>query len=884
MSPTRDVWKPLRANTRTAASRIWRRFSSAPVGSLAQGRRRVVVASRGMQALGGTLVVDLTRYLPGAFASSELQRLGARVVGVEQPGGDPMRTTRARVARRPERGQGIGRLRPAGGPSSSRRRCSRAPTSCSSRSGPASPRGSASGPATCPAGRSTARSPASAVGGGHEQRAGHDLNYLGWAGLLARHGAGAAAGAGRPTSPPARSARSPRSSPRSSRASAPAQGAHVVVSMTHGSHAARRRARRCSRRASRATRSTSAPTGGRLTVAALEPKFFARLCELLEPAGARGAAVRRRPAGAQGSARGRFLDAAAGTLAALVRRQRTCAWGRSRRWPRLRPISACRRTGRAPAAGAHTADLAAGGGPVIAAVAAAAAIKAEPRDARMLVASRQRDRRARRRQERARRAARRRAGRRVLARRDARRVRARRRPLARERRRQRPAPARGDAERRRVGPTWLPDGSAIVYSATRRRSAARSGSCGCRPGPSRRLARQQRRGVRRRGVATAASSHSSRRAAARRSSTSRSANGHGLTAVRRDAARDAVHRRARPRVVTRREEARLQRRPGRGRDARARRRRRHDADACCTLGRRARSGRRPARGIAFAATAQASCRSPPTAPTCARSAPACRSTGASCPSGRRGSRTSCSGRRAGSSSRAAAAGTGCSASRRWSTTAVPASSGSAARARRGARVMQVRQLDPARRRRHARRRELRRAALRRRAAALPLALPRLRPLRAPSAGDFKLRVRDYKSGFCIADHWGHRDRRPARPAALPRELRAVQPEGDVRRRRLVGRLHRPLSRVLPRPAARHHEAAGRALLARASRERGLPPARDCATATTSPRCSSALTWRGGAPSVTPLRTCSQASAASAHASLSSVAADPAERALELGAG
>ena len=43
--------------------------------------------------LEGLLVVDLSRYLPGAFASTELLRLGARVVRVEQPGGDPMRDT-----------------------------------------------------------------------------------------------------------------------------------------------------------------------------------------------------------------------------------------------------------------------------------------------------------------------------------------------------------------------------------------------------------------------------------------------------------------------------------------------------------------------------------------------------------------------------------------------------------------------------------------------------------------------------------------------------------------------------------------------------------------------------------------------------------------------
>ena len=38
-----------------------------------------------MQPLAGMLVVDLTRYLPGAFASRELLRLGARVVRLEQP-------------------------------------------------------------------------------------------------------------------------------------------------------------------------------------------------------------------------------------------------------------------------------------------------------------------------------------------------------------------------------------------------------------------------------------------------------------------------------------------------------------------------------------------------------------------------------------------------------------------------------------------------------------------------------------------------------------------------------------------------------------------------------------------------------------------------------
>ena len=46
-----------------------------------------------MQPLAGILVVDFTRYLPGAYASRELARLGARVVRVEPPEGDPMRPT-----------------------------------------------------------------------------------------------------------------------------------------------------------------------------------------------------------------------------------------------------------------------------------------------------------------------------------------------------------------------------------------------------------------------------------------------------------------------------------------------------------------------------------------------------------------------------------------------------------------------------------------------------------------------------------------------------------------------------------------------------------------------------------------------------------------------
>ena len=52
-----------------------------------------MLASPAVQPLSGLLVVDLTRYLPGAYASRELLRLGARVVRLEAPEGDPMRWT-----------------------------------------------------------------------------------------------------------------------------------------------------------------------------------------------------------------------------------------------------------------------------------------------------------------------------------------------------------------------------------------------------------------------------------------------------------------------------------------------------------------------------------------------------------------------------------------------------------------------------------------------------------------------------------------------------------------------------------------------------------------------------------------------------------------------
>jgi crotonobetainyl-CoA:carnitine CoA-transferase CaiB-like acyl-CoA transferase len=124
------------------------------------------------------------------------------------------------------------------------------------------------------------------VGGRHEQRAGHDLNYLGWAGALWDTALAlppvqiadlAAGGLGAVTKILAALLERDRTG----------KGSHVVVSMTHGSH----------RLVAHRLGGETVPcmlTGGLacyriyetadsrlLTVAALEPAFFRRLAELV---------------------------------------------------------------------------------------------------------------------------------------------------------------------------------------------------------------------------------------------------------------------------------------------------------------------------------------------------------------------------------------------------------------------------------------------------------------------------------------------------------------------------------------------------------------------------------------------------------------------------
>jgi alpha-methylacyl-CoA racemase len=235
--------------------------------------------------LAGRLVVDLTRYLPGPFASRELLRLGARVVRLEPPGGDPMReiapgwdaalnagkeSVVCDLRTDPEFGQAL---------------CRRADVVLDGfRPGVTERLGV--GPAELPDTVVYCSITGFGSNGRHAQRAGHDLNYLGWAGTLADTapalppvqiadlGAGALAAVAEILAALLERERTGR-------------GGRVEISMTHGAHrfAAHRLGGEPIPRlltgglACYAIYATS--DGRHLTVTAVEPKFFRRLCELL---------------------------------------------------------------------------------------------------------------------------------------------------------------------------------------------------------------------------------------------------------------------------------------------------------------------------------------------------------------------------------------------------------------------------------------------------------------------------------------------------------------------------------------------------------------------------------------------------------------------------
>jgi alpha-methylacyl-CoA racemase len=238
-----------------------------------------------VRPLDGRLVVDLTRYLPGPFASRELLELGARVVRVEPPGGDPLRVTAPAWYDALNRGKETVTCDLKKEPVTARALCAGADVVIEGfRPGVAARLGI--GPADVPETVVYCSITGFGLGGRHEQRAGHDLNYQGWAGVLvdtapslpavqlADLAAGSLAAVNRILAALLERAKTGR-------------GAHVVVSMTHGSH----------RFAAHRLGGEPVPqllTGGLacyaiyptaderyLTIAALEPKFFLRLCELL---------------------------------------------------------------------------------------------------------------------------------------------------------------------------------------------------------------------------------------------------------------------------------------------------------------------------------------------------------------------------------------------------------------------------------------------------------------------------------------------------------------------------------------------------------------------------------------------------------------------------
>jgi alpha-methylacyl-CoA racemase len=236
--------------------------------------------------LSGLLVVDFSRYLPGAFATRELRLLGARVVRLEPLGGDPMRDTAPAWHDALNAGAESVVCDLKAEPELGRALASRADVVVESfRPGVVERLGI--GPGDLPETVVYCSITGFGTAGRHALRAGHDLNYLGWAGVLTDtapalppvQAADLAAGAlGAVTEILAALLERTRT----------CRGRHVVVSMTHGSHrlAAHRLGGdplpRLLTGGLASYRIYATADGRELTVGALEPKFFGRLCELLD--------------------------------------------------------------------------------------------------------------------------------------------------------------------------------------------------------------------------------------------------------------------------------------------------------------------------------------------------------------------------------------------------------------------------------------------------------------------------------------------------------------------------------------------------------------------------------------------------------------------------
>jgi alpha-methylacyl-CoA racemase len=232
--------------------------------------------------LAGLLVVDLTRYLPGAYAGRELQRLGARVVRIEPPDGDPMRETSPAWHEALNAGKEsvVCDLKSEPGSTLARALVERADVVLEGfRPGVAARLGV--GPDAARADAVYCSITGFGIEGPHAQRAGHDLNYLGWAGALADTA---------PALPPVQiadlAAGALGAVTQILAALIAGGGARLTISMTHRAHdlvAHRLGGERLPRLLTGgvACYAIYETADGRfLTVAALEPQFWQRLVEV----------------------------------------------------------------------------------------------------------------------------------------------------------------------------------------------------------------------------------------------------------------------------------------------------------------------------------------------------------------------------------------------------------------------------------------------------------------------------------------------------------------------------------------------------------------------------------------------------------------------------
>jgi alpha-methylacyl-CoA racemase len=237
------------------------------------------------EPLGGLLVVDLTRHLPGPFASRELMNLGARVVRLEAPGGDPLRRLAPAWHDALNAGKESVVCDLKAEPAFGRALCARADIVLEGfRPGVAERLGISA--ADLPESVTYCAITGFGSAGANAVRVGHDLNYLGFAGLLAETGqtvpplpiADLAAGALMAVNQilAALYARTVNGKGRRIEISMTHNAYHLVSYRLGGEHIPGLLAGSFA-----CYRIYETADGRLLTVAALEPKFFQRLCTLV---------------------------------------------------------------------------------------------------------------------------------------------------------------------------------------------------------------------------------------------------------------------------------------------------------------------------------------------------------------------------------------------------------------------------------------------------------------------------------------------------------------------------------------------------------------------------------------------------------------------------